>query len=80
MDSDTGAREGPKPMTERLDALTTAWISLSAEWRETHCQWRDAKAIEFESRFWREIEEQTRNLISTASRLDETMAQASRNS
>lgn len=65
-------------MSNSLERLAVAWSTLADCWQQTRSQWRDGTALEFERRFWQEVERQTRELMVAAERLDEALACALR--
>lgn len=65
-------------MSGASERVTVAWRILERQWEQTRSEWRDDMGLEFERRFWRQFAEQTRNLRSTAERLDEMLARALR--
>jgi len=63
-------------MNEGSRQLTMAWSALAGQWQETRSHWRDVVAQDFEGRCWNGLQQQTRELLRAAERLDETLSRA----
>jgi hypothetical protein len=64
--------------SEPLADFHLAFRVLTERWDETRSLWCDSVALEFERRFWSEIERDTRNLERGAEALGDVLEQALR--
>lgn len=65
-------------MSDLSEPVAIAWRAVESQWQQTRSLWRDRMGLEFEQRFWLELEQQTRELRAAAATLEESLSRALR--
>ena len=63
-------------MSDARELLAQLHQSVAAAWNDAHARWRDAVAVDFERRFWTEINQATRDFLTECERSDEILSRA----